>query len=108
MTKINYIPASHDQVQPTKLAIRLFFTRILVVVCSGLRGLQWFVCFSSFSPPIVSNSGGGLWWFEVVCGGLWWFAVVCGGLRWFAVVCLIVIPVTAHTLTHTSHSHDSE
>ena len=37
MTKINYIPASHDQVQPTKLAIRLFFTRILVVVCSGLR-----------------------------------------------------------------------
>ncbi len=54
------------------------------MVCGGLR---WFACFSSFSPPIVSNSGGGLWWFEVVCGGLWWFAVVCGGLRWFVVVC---------------------
>ena len=84
MTKINYIPASHDQVQPTKLAIRLFFYSY-----SG-GGLQWFACFSSFSsfsPPIVSNSGGGLWWFEVVCGGLWWFAVVCGGLRWFVMVC---------------------
>ena len=42
-------------------------------------GLRWFACFSSYSPPIVPNSGGGLW-FEVVCGGLWWFAVVCGGL----------------------------
>ena len=97
MTKINYIPASHGQVQPTKLAIRLFFYSYsggglhwFAVVCGGLR---WFACFSSFSPPIVSNSGCGLWWFEVVCGGLWWFAVVCGGLRWFAVVCLIVIPV---------------
>ena len=83
MTKNNYIPASLGQVQPTKLAIRLFFTRILVVVCGGLR---WFACFSSFSPPIVPNSGGGLWWFEVVCGGLWWFAVVCSGLRWFVMV----------------------
>ena len=54
------------------------------MVCDGLR---WFACFSSFSPPIVPNSGGGLWWFEVVCGGVLWFAVVCGGLRWFAVVC---------------------
>ena len=54
------------------------------MVCGGLR---WSACFSSFSPPIVSNSGGGLWWFEVVCGGLWWFAVVCGGLRWFVMVC---------------------
>ena len=50
------------------------------VVCGGLR---WFVCFSSFSPPIVPNSGGGLRWFLVVCGSLWSFAVVC----------LIVIPV---------------
>ena len=81
MTKINYIPASHGHVQPTKLAIRLFFYSY-----SG-GGLQWFAYFSSFSPPIVSNSGGGLWWFEVVCGGLWWFAVVCGGLRWFVMVC---------------------
>ena len=84
MTKSNYIPASLGQVQPTKLAIRLFdfVTRILVVVCGGLR---WFACFSSFSPPIVPHSGGGLWWFEVVCGSLWWFAVVCDGLRWFVV-----------------------
>ncbi len=79
-----YIPANLGQVQPTKLAIRLFFTRILVVVCSGLR---WFACFSSFSPPIVPNSGGGLWWFAVVCGGLWWVVGVCGGLRWFVIVC---------------------
>ena len=50
------------------------------MVCGGLR---WFACFSSFSPPIVQNSGGGLWWFEVVCGGLWWFVMVCDGLRWF-------------------------
>ena len=64
MTKINYIPASHGQGQPTKLAIRLFFYSY-----SG-GGLQWFACFSSFSPPIVPNSGGGLRWFEVVCGGL--------------------------------------
>ena len=78
-----YIPANLGQVQPTKLAIRLFFTRILVVVCSGLRwvcgGLRWFAC---FSPPIVPNSGGGLWWFAVVCGGLWWFVIVCGGLSY--------------------------
>ena len=40
-----YILANLAQVQPTKLAIRLFFTRILVVVC-------------------------GLWWFVIVCGGL--------------------------------------
>ena len=109
--KINYIPASHGQVQPTKLAIRLFFysysggglqwsgVRWFAMVCSGLRwfavavvcgGLWWFACFSTFSPPIlaiVPNSGGGLWWFEVVCGGLWWFVVVCGSLWWFAVVC---------------------
>ena len=63
-----YIPANLGQVQPTKLAIRLFFTRILVVVCSGLQ------------------------WFAVVCGGLPAFhrfhrlsspilVVVCGGLR---------------------------
>ena len=74
-----YIPANLGQVQPTKLAIRLFFTRILVVVCGGLR---WFACFSSFSPPIVPNSGGGLWWFAVVCGGLRWFVIVCGGLSY--------------------------
>ena len=54
------------------------------MVCGGLR---WFACFSSFSPPIVPNSGGGLWWFAVVCGGLRWFAVVCGGLRWCVIVC---------------------
>ena len=64
MTKINYIPASHGQVQPTKLAIRLFFYSY-----SGGR-LRWFACFSSFSLPIVPNSGGGLWWFAMVCGGL--------------------------------------
>ena len=54
------------------------------MVCGGLR---WFACFSPFSPPIVPNSGGGLWWFVVICGGLWLFAVVCGGLRWFVMVC---------------------
>ena len=72
-----YIPANLGQVQPTKLAIRLFFTRILVVVCSGLR---WFACFPLFSLPIVPNSGGDLWWFAVICAILWWFVVVCGGL----------------------------
>ena len=36
---------------------------------------------------IVPNSGGGLWWFAVVCGGLRWFVVVCGGLWWFVVDC---------------------
>ena len=58
-----------------------------MVVCSGLR---WFavVCgglpaFHRFHRAIVSNSGGGLWWFEVICGGLRWFVMVCGGLRWF-------------------------
>ena len=56
----------------------------MVVVCSGLR---WFTCFSPFSPLIVPNSGGGLWWFAVVCGGLRWFVVVCGDLRWFVVIC---------------------
>ena len=49
-----YIPANLGQVQPTKLAIRLFFTRILVVVCSGLR---WFavVCLIVI-PVFVDNS----------------------------------------------------
>ena len=92
-----YIPANLGQVQPTKLAIRLFFTRILVVVCGGLRwfavvcgglrwfavvcgGLRWFACFPLFSLPIVPNSGGDLWWFAVICAILWWFVVVCGGL----------------------------
>ncbi len=74
MTKINYIPASHGQVQPTKLAIRLFFTRILVVVC------LLFIVFTAYRLKFW-------WWFEVFCGGLWWFAVVCGGLRWFVIVC---------------------
>ena len=74
-----YIPANLGQVQPTKLAIRLFFTRILVVVCSGLR---WFACFPLFSLPIVPNSGGDLCHFVVVCGGLGWFAMVCDGLSY--------------------------
>ena len=89
-----YIPANLGQVQPTKLAIRLFFTLILVVVCSGLR---WFavVCLlfivsTAYRPQFwwwFVVVCGGLWWFVVVCGGLWWFAVVCGGLRWFVIVC---------------------
>ena len=70
-----YIPESLDQAQPTKWAIRLFFTCILGVVCSVLR---WFAC---FSPPIVPNSG--------------------GDLLWFAVVCLIVIPVTRVGVDYT-------
>ena len=74
MTKSNYIPASLGQVQPTKLAIRLFFTRILVVVCGGLPA---FLRFHRLSSQIL----------VVVCGGLRWFAVVCGGLRWFVMVC---------------------
>ena len=95
MTKSNYIPASHGQVQPTKLAIRIFFTRILVVVCSGLRwfalvcgGLPAFHRFHCLSSHIL----------VVVCGGLRWFVVVCGGLWWFAVVCLIVIPAQTQSL----------
>ena len=60
---------------------RFFFSRILAVVCSGLRwfavvcgGLWWFDCSYLVSLPIVPNSGGDLWWFAVICGG-------CGGLR---------------------------
>ena len=52
---------------PQNWQLDSFFIRILLVVCSGLR---WFACFSSFSPAIVSNSGGGLPWFVMVCGGL--------------------------------------
>ena len=44
-------------------------------------GLRWFSRFfngtRSYRRIIVPNSGGGLWWFAVVCGGLWWIAVVC-------------------------------
>ena len=82
-----YIPANLGQVQPTKLAIRLFFYSY-----SG-GGLQWFavVCgglpafhrFHHLSSPILVVVCGGLRWFVVVCGSLWWFAVVCDRLRWF-------------------------
>ena len=69
------------------------FWRWFAVVCGGLR---WFSRFfngtRSYRRIIVPNSGGGLWWFAVVCGGLRWFVVVCGGLWWIAVVCLLVIP----------------
>ena len=63
-----YIPASLGQVQPIKLAIRLFYL----------------------------YSGGGLQWFVVVCGGLPAFhrfhrlssqILVTSGLRWFVMVC---------------------
>ena len=77
MTKSNDIPASLGQVQPTKLAIRLFFTRILVVVCGDLPAFHRFYRLSS---QIMVVACGGLRWFVVVCGGLWWFVVVCGGL----------------------------
>ena len=54
------------------------FWRWFAVVCGGLR---WFSRFfngtRSYRRIIVPNSGGGLWWFAVVCGGLWWIAVVC-------------------------------
>ena len=69
MTKSNYIPASLGQVQPTKLAIRLFFTRILVVVCGGLPAFHRFHCLSS--QILV-----------VVCDGLRWFVMVCVGLSY--------------------------
>ena len=75
-----YIPANLGQVQPTKLAIRLFFTRILVVVCGGLPAFHRF--HRPLSPILVVVCGG-LRWFVVVCGSLWWFAVVCDRLRWF-------------------------
>ena len=75
------------------------FWRWFAVVCGGLR---WFSRFfngtRSYRRIIVPNSGGGLWWFAVVCGGLWWFAVVCGGLWWIAVVCLLVIPRTCEVV----------
>ena len=84
--------AFFDQVKQQKWTIRLFFTRILAVVCSGLQwfavvcgGLWWFSCISLVSLPIVPNAGGDLRRFAVICGGLWWFAVVCDGLRWFVV-----------------------
>ena len=52
------------------------------MVCGGLPAFQ----ISPFSLPIVPNSGGGLWWFAVVCGSvcgsLWWFAMVCRGLSY--------------------------
>ena len=79
-----YIPANLGQVQPTKLAIRLFFTRILVVVCSGLR---WFAVVCLLFIVFTAHRPQFWWWFVVVCGGLWWFAVVCGGLRWCVIVC---------------------
>ena len=59
----------------------LFFSRILVVVCGGLR---WFACIVSGFTAYRPNSGGDLWWFAVMCGGfggLRWFVVVYGGLR---------------------------
>ena len=67
MTKSNYIPGSLGQVKPTKLAVRLFFTRILVVVCSGLPA---FLRFHSLSYQIMVVVWGSLRWFVVVCGGL--------------------------------------
>ncbi len=79
-----YIPANLGQVQPTKLAIRLFFTRILVVVCSGLR---WFAVVCLLFIVFATHRPQFWWWFVVVCGGLRWFVVVCGSLWWFAVVC---------------------
>ena len=54
------------------------------MVCGGLAV---FNSTRSYRRIIVPNSGGGLWWFAVVCGGLWWFVVVCGGLWWFVVDC---------------------
>ena len=59
--------AYFGQVQPKKWTIRLFFSRILVVVCSGL---WWFACIVSGFTAYVSNDGGDLWWFAVMCGGL--------------------------------------
>ena len=81
MTKSNDIPASLGQVQPTKLAIRLFFYSY-----SG-GGLQWFaavicllfIVFTAYRPKLW-------WWFVVVCGGLWWFVMVCGGLSSYNIV----------------------
>ena len=64
--------------QPKKWTIRLFFSRILVVVCGGL---WWFACIVSGFTAYAPNSGGDLWWFAVMCGGFGFFPVVCGGLR---------------------------
>ena len=64
--------------QPKKWIIRLFFSRILVVVCGGL---WWFACIISGFTAYAPNSGGDLWWFAVMCGGFVFPPVVCGGLR---------------------------
>ena len=60
------------------------FWRWFAVVCGGLR---WFSRFFNGTRSVLYDSGGGLWWFAVVCGGLRWFVVVCGGLWWFVVDC---------------------
>ena len=60
------------------------FWRWFVVVCGGLAVFNGT---RSYRRIIVTHSGGGLWWFAVVCGGLRWFVVVCGGLWWFVVDC---------------------
>ena len=79
-----YMSACFGQVQPKKWTIRLIFSRILVVVCSGLR---WFVVvclhrlwFHCLCPKFW-------WWFVVVCGDVRWFWFFSGGLWWFAVIC---------------------
>ena len=78
--------ACFGQVQLQQIDNYTLFSRILVVICSGLG---WFVVvclhrlWLHYLSSIVPSSGGDLWWFAVMCGGLWWFAVVCGGLRWF-------------------------
>ena len=82
-----YMSACFGHFQPKKWTIRLFFSRILVVVCGGL---WWFACIVSGFTAYAPNAGGDLWWFAVMCGGFGffrWFVVVCGGLRWFAVIC---------------------
>ena len=53
------------------------------MVCGGLRWFSRFLRAHGHTDVygiIVPNSGGGLWWFAVVCGGLRWFVVDCGGL----------------------------
>ena len=59
-----YKPACFGRVQPKKWTIRLFISRILVVVCSGLR---WFVvvCLHCLRLHYLSSQI-----LVVICGGL--------------------------------------
>ena len=54
----------------------LFMHVIFAVVCGGLPASS-----RAGFTAYVSNSGGDLWWFAVMCGSFFsrWFVVVSGG-----------------------------